>query len=137
MEERKQVIKTSLSRVKWKEKYMEPLDALVKRTNRVVVNTYQFSKYAFINEKIKDPFFDLRPFINEAFFSEVFLSLTTRRERVSERTTAETIFFRSFIARHLASFREIADCPLEEIPGAQNSSQYEGSKIATSYLSNV
>ena len=95
------VIKTSLKRVKWKEKYIKSLEELVQKTNRVVTNVYAFCKYVFITEKNENPNFDLRPYICASFFEEVFMSFTIRQERISEKTPVDERAFKLLISSHL------------------------------------
>ena len=130
-------IKTSLKAVEWRDQYETALKELVEKTNLVVTNVYLFARYMFVTEKHLNPSFDLRKFICPSFFSECFMSLTTRTERATTRTPSNVIDFKAIITRHKAVYLRLSGATLQDIPNAQQISLYEGKKIYTCYMNNV
>jgi hypothetical protein len=66
-------IKTTVKNI-WKPVYLQALYDLVHTTNLLVIHTFAFTKYIFLQELAANENFALNNFVTKDFFVEVFLS---------------------------------------------------------------
>ena len=91
---RMMTIKTTVDAV-CKPPYKKSLSELVRVTNTLVTHTYAFLKFIFLRELQEDQRFDMRLFLTEKFFIQVFYSLVQKFSQ-PQRHTAETSKRQSF-----------------------------------------
>ncbi|KAI8054174.1 uncharacterized protein B0P05DRAFT_561207 [Gilbertella persicaria] len=104
-EQIKQVItiKTTIQNI-WNQDHVRPLYDLVDNVNILVLHTYSFSKYIFLEELKNSIDFSLADFVTKEFFVEVFLALIIRRN-VPGKVKDRTAIYRELISRHKSSLR--------------------------------
>ncbi|KAI8098343.1 uncharacterized protein B0P05DRAFT_521553 [Gilbertella persicaria] len=107
-EQIKQVItiKTTIQNI-WNQDHVRPLYDLVDNVNILVLHTYSFSKYIFLEELKNSIDFSLADFVTKEFFVEVFLALIIRRN-VPGKVKDRTAIYRELISRHKSSYFEDA-----------------------------
>lgn len=88
--------------------------------------------------------FELSTFINKPFFMEVFLSLVDRQIRDGvksgsgkSRLKSTTRSYRDLIAKHKEKYFEYTGYALQKLTHAQQSADYECTKIHTAYINNI
>ncbi|KAG0821505.1 hypothetical protein G6F26_011539 [Rhizopus arrhizus] len=76
-------IKTTLKNI-WKPAYLQSLHDLVRTTNLLVIHTFAFIKYIYLQELAANENFALNHFVTKDIFVEVFLSLVLSKEAYFE-----------------------------------------------------
>ncbi|KAI8083355.1 uncharacterized protein B0P05DRAFT_489037, partial [Gilbertella persicaria] len=120
----------------WNQDHVRPLYDLVDNVNILVLHTYSFSKYIFLEELKNSIDFSLADFVTKEFFVEVFLALIIRRN-VPGKVKDRTAIYRELISRHKSSYFEDAQYTPFEIKYAQQLALYECTKINTAYHNNI
>ncbi|KAI9596129.1 hypothetical protein BDF19DRAFT_384649, partial [Syncephalis fuscata] len=127
-------LKSSIRSIGWKQEYLTRLECLV--INTIVTHTYAFARYIFIKELGLNKDFDIKTYISQRFFKQVFLSLvdySTCKGGLSD----ETIRVRELIERRLNEYLEYASYTRIDLKYASKIAEYKAQKIATAYLNNV
>jgi hypothetical protein len=116
----------------------------VNKVNTITTHTYAFIKYIFLGEMKNNDDFELSTFINKPFFMEVFLSLVDRQIRDgvksgSGMSTLKTVTrsYRDLIAKHKEQYIQYSAYVPQKLTHAQQSADYECTKIHTAYLNNI
>lgn len=130
-------IKSSVKGVEWKPEFLEKLETLVLKVNKLVTHVFSFSKYIFLQELEEDINFNMVPFINHKFFVQVFLCLVASTSNSGRGIGTETSNTRIFIRRHFDNYcRDAAYKPIE-LANATQIALYEADKIKVAYLNSI
>ena len=132
---RMMTIKTTVDAV-CKPPYKKSLSELVRVTNTLVTHTYAFLKFIFLRELQEDQRFDMRLFLTEKFFIQVFYSLVQKYSH-PQRHTAETSKYRALIGKHLTTYLSLSGYRPLTLQNSQQIALYECKKIFVSYMNNI
>ncbi|OZJ06846.1 hypothetical protein BZG36_00040 [Bifiguratus adelaidae] len=124
------VVKGSITGIGWRNDLIPVLQEFVTTVHTTTFHAFSFAKYIFMAELDEHPEFDMAPWINKDFISEIWLSLVQYQEgRVRERTAR----FRGLIRRHLQGYLQITGYVKIPLQFAQQSALIEGKKMYVAY----
>ncbi|KAJ2708876.1 hypothetical protein H4R19_004529 [Coemansia spiralis] len=129
-----EVLKLPLHVVWRKEAPMAALQQHVERANFLTTHTMQFARYIFLYE-MGDDDFNAAEYINDTFFREVFLHLTTRECRKPKKETTQPM--RNLIALYIEDYMALAGIKKTPFADAGQTATYEAIRITTAYKNNV
>ncbi|KAJ2714129.1 hypothetical protein H4R19_001892 [Coemansia spiralis] len=117
-----------------KEAPMAALQQHVERANFLTTHTMQFARYIFLYE-MGDDDFNAADYINDTFFREVFLHLTTRECQKPKKETTQTM--RNLIALYIEDYMALAGIEKTPFVNAGSTAGYEAIRITTAYKNNI
>lgn len=127
-----------------KPEFIQATVNVVNTINNVVTHTYAFIKYIFLKELEVNGDFKLSEFINKPFFMEVFLSLVDRQVRDGVKSGSgkstlknQTRCYRDLIKKYKESYCKHAGYVPPKLTHAQQSADYECTKLHTAYINNI
>ncbi|GAA5807700.1 hypothetical protein MFLAVUS_001074 [Mucor flavus] len=128
-------IKSILPDVGWKHGYSSNLLGLVTNVHTLVSHTYFLSKIIFIQELENDDMFNIKEYVNNAFFIEVFLSLVDYTSR-RNTTVGKTKRMRYDTEVYSGIQRTYIICT-NKAENASQMAKYESVKISTAYINGL
>jgi hypothetical protein len=102
---------------------------LVRPTNLLVIHTFAFTKYIYLQELAANENFALNNFVTKDFFVEIFLSLVLSKGGNSTRLKDTTKNYKQLISKYKEAYFEDAGYTPPNLPYAQQIALYECTKI--------
>ncbi|KAI9591523.1 hypothetical protein BDF19DRAFT_389318, partial [Syncephalis fuscata] len=121
-------LKSSIRSIGWKQEYLTRLECLVINANTIVTHTYAFARYIFIKELGLNKDFDIKTYISQRFFKQIFLLLVDY-SICKGGLSDETIRIRELIERRLNEYLEYTSYTRIELKYASKIAEYKAQRL--------
>lgn len=131
------VAKSSIAGIGWKSQYVQRLMTLVANVHTLVSHTFAFLKFIFLHELEDEPEFPSEDFVNEGFFTEVFLSLLKSYKPDKQKASTKSMAYKDLIHTYRDQYFQCCSYEPIDMKYAYQIASYETAKILTAYLNGI